>query len=395
MDEHKSESKTEAKIESTQKKVEFSDIIKIELGEIKGQIKFILESGTIITENIESCSKFVDPSYDSVFKAIFEDGNVLEGIDGNQRLLNLLNSLIFPNEESKCFTEIQSISNEKSKITQNQNNSGIMRFDISCRAKVSDKKEKTTKIIDVEMQLGKKTDILSRMDKYANSLYQIYNLETILIAFMNHNYINEENRSQFAIKIVYDSKGKILKEQHNVEVIIVNLKEEIEKNKNKKNIYINNKELNSIGISWLKLLGIRQWGKTINNFYYLPKNIHFLSKELETTFKLLQIFDEGELARLLRKEEEDNNILKVYEEIGEKKGEEIGEEIGIKKGKMMQILGSLLNCFEKKKESFDEMINIIDCEQSEFKNKDIEEMIPEETKREEFLQLLRKKRKIE
>ena len=391
MDEHKSESKTEAKIESTQKKVEFSDIIKIELGEIKGQIKFTLESGTIITENIESCSKFVDPSYDSVFKAIFEDGNVLEGIEGNQRLLNLLNSLIFPNEESKCFIEIKSISNEKSKITPNQNNSGIMRFDISCRAKVSDKKEKTTKIIDVEMQLGKKTDILSRMDKYANSLYQIYNLETILIAFMNHNYINEENRSQFAIKTVYDSKGKILKEQHNVEVIIVNLKEEIENNQKKEKICINKKELNKLGISWLKLLGIRQWGKTINNFYYLPKNIHFLSKELETTFKLLQIFDEGELARLLRKEEDDNNILKVHEEIGEKKG----EEIGIKKGKMMQILGSLLNCFEKKKESFDEMINIIDCEQSEFKNKDIEEMIPEETKREEFLQLLRKKRKIE
>ena len=391
MDEHKSESKTEAKIESTQKKVEFSDIIKIELGEIKGQIKFILESGTIITENIESCSKFVDPSYDSVFKAIFEDGNVLERIDGNKRLLNLLNSLIFPNETSKCFTEIQSISNEKSKITQNQNNSGIMRFDISCRAKVSDKKEKTTKIIEVEMQLGKKTDILSRMDKYANSLYQIYNLETILIAFMNHNYINEENRTQFSIKIVFDGKGKILKEQHNVEVIIVNLKEEIENNQKKEKICINKKELNKFGIRWLKLLGIRQWGKTINNFYYLPKNIHFLSKELETTFKLLQTFDEGELARLLRKEEDDNNILKVHEEIGEKKG----EEIGIKKGKMMQILGSLLNCFEKKKKYFDEMINIIDCEQSEFKIKDIEEMIPEETKREEFLQLLRKKRKIE
>ena len=136
MDEHKSESKTEAKIESTQKKVEFSDIIKIELGEIKGQIKFTLESGTIITENIESCSKFVDPSYDSVFKAIFEDGTDLENIDGNQRLLNLLNSSIFPNEESKCFTEVKSISNEKGKITKKQDNSGIMRFDISCIAKV-------------------------------------------------------------------------------------------------------------------------------------------------------------------------------------------------------------------------------------------------------------------
>ena len=83
IDEHKSESKTEAKIESTQKNVEFSEIIKIQLGKISGQIKFILENGEVITENIKSCLKFVDPSYDSVFKAIFEDGNVLEEKDGS------------------------------------------------------------------------------------------------------------------------------------------------------------------------------------------------------------------------------------------------------------------------------------------------------------------------
>ena len=157
----------------------------------------------------------------------------------------------------------------------------------------------------------------------------------------------------------------------------------MKKIKIKKKVFLNKKELNKLGISWLKLLGIRQWGKTINNFYYLPKNIHFLSKELESVFKLLQSYDEGELARLLRKEEEDDNILKVYEEKGEKKG------------KMMHTLGSLLNLFEDKKESFVEMINIIDYEQSEFKTKDIEEMIPEKKKRDEFLELLRKKRKIE
>ena len=156
MDERESESKTEAKIESNPKDVEFSQIVKIESGKIKNEIKFILESGEIITENIESCSKFVDPAYDSVFKTIFEDGNILEEKGGNQRLLDLLNSLIFPNEESKRFIEVNSISNERTKITKKLDNSGIMRFDISCRAKVSDKEKNTTKIIDVEMQLGKK-----------------------------------------------------------------------------------------------------------------------------------------------------------------------------------------------------------------------------------------------
>ena len=86
----------------------------------------------------------------------------------------------------------------------------------------------------------------------------------------------------------------------------------MKKIKIKKKVFLNKKELNKLGISWLKLLGIRQWGKTINNFYYLPKNIHFLSKELESAFKLLQTYDEGELVRLLRKEEEDNNILRDF-----------------------------------------------------------------------------------
>ena len=91
-----------------------------------------------------------------------------------------------------------------------------MRLDISCRAKILDKNKKSTKIIDVEMQLGKKTDILSKMDKYAYSLNQAYKMETILITFMNHDYINEENRSQFSHKVIFNSEGKIIKEEYNI-----------------------------------------------------------------------------------------------------------------------------------------------------------------------------------
>ncbi len=61
---------------------------------------------------------------------------------------------------------------------------------------------------------------------------------------------------------------------------------------------------------------------------------------------------------------------------------------------MKQILGSLLNIFEHKKESFDEMIDFIDYEKNDFESKDIEVMISDENKRNEFLKLLGKKRKI-
>ena len=371
------------KTETNPKNIKFSEIVKIEEGKLKDEINFILENGEIITEKIESCSKFVDPAYDSVFKAIFGDGNIIDEKGGKERLLNLLNSLLFPNEETKGFIDIHSISNEKSKITTKQNNSGILRFDISCKATLyNDKNEKKTKIIDIEMQIGKKTGILSRMKNYAYDLFQTYETETILIAFMNQEQINKENSSQYKITYLYDSKGEVIEEEQDTDIMIINLKQEIEKNQAKQKIIVRNKELNKVGISWLKLLGIRHWGKSIKDFYFLPKNVYFLSKELEATFKLLQSYDEGKLRRLLRKEEEDRNILEIYEKDGEKKG------------KMMQIIGSLLNAFERKRESFDEMIDIIDYEKNEFKTEDIEGMIPDSTKRNEFLVLLGKKRKI-
>ena len=87
------------------------------------------------------------------------------------------------------------------------------------------------------MQIGKKTGILSRMNDYAYSLFQTYKTETILIAFMNKDYINDENRSQFSIKMICDSEGNIIKEEYDTEVIIVNLKEEIEKIKIRKKYF--------------------------------------------------------------------------------------------------------------------------------------------------------------
>lgn len=53
------------------------------------------------------------------------------------------------------------------------------------------------------------------------------------------------------------------------------------------------KELDKIGISWLKLLGIRQWEKSIKDFYYLSKNLIFPSKQIESEFKMLQNYNKG------------------------------------------------------------------------------------------------------
>ncbi len=75
--------------DESQDKINFYDICKIEKTENDGEIKFTLEDGkTTITSD---CIRITDPSYDCVFKTIFGEGNKCDVIDGNTRLLNLLN----------------------------------------------------------------------------------------------------------------------------------------------------------------------------------------------------------------------------------------------------------------------------------------------------------------
>ena len=147
------------------------------------------------------------------------------------------------------------------------------------------------------------------------------------------------------------------------------------------------KEIDKIGISWLKLLGIRQWSESIDDFYYLPKDVKFPSKELESVFKMLKSYGKAELLELKRIEEENNNILEIYKEKGKKEG--------IIEGKREYALLALINVFKTKKESFDEMIDAVDYENTVFIKKDIEKYISDNQERNEFINFLQKKRKIE
>ena len=216
------------------------------------------------------------------------------------------------------------------------------------------------------------------MINYAYSLYDMYKTETILITFMNQNYINNDNNSKYLQQSFYNPKGEKIQDLENIEIIFVNLKEEINQYIEMKRILIKNKELDKTGISWLKLLGIRQWAQKFQ-FYYLPKNVIFPSKELESAFILLQNYEENDLLTYMRAEEEDNNILKIYKEEGKKE----------------HLLLSLINLFRNKKINFDEMIDLIDFENTTFKAKDIDALIGDKSEKENFTTMLRKKRKIE
>ena len=109
---------SEPKDESKKKSINFHEIIKIEEAENDDKIKFTLQNRKIIKTKKNDCIQFVDPSYDKAFKAIFGEDNVCNEKNGNDRLLNLLNSLIFPQQKDKYFTKVTSACNEKGKISK-------------------------------------------------------------------------------------------------------------------------------------------------------------------------------------------------------------------------------------------------------------------------------------
>lgn len=361
--------------DESQDKINFNDISKIEKAEKDGEMKFTLENGkTIITSD---CIPFVDPSYDCSFKTIFGEGNSILGFNGNDRLLNLLNSLIFPQQTDKYFIDIVSVSNEKSKINTDNKNAGILRFDISCKATLYENKSKKKKIVNIEMQLGKKTGLVERMISYANSLYSMYKSDTLLITFMNQSISNDDNCSKYIQQSIYNPKGEKVKDLDIIEIIFVNLKEEINRHIRHEQILIKQKKLDEIGISWLKLLGIRQWAEK-SKFFYLPKNVVFPSEQMESAFILLQKYNDIELFDVMRTEEEDNNICKLYMEEGDKK----------------RLILTLFNLFKDKTINFDKLIDIVDFEKTTFNTEDIEGLIEEKTEKDKFIELLGKKRKI-
>ena len=90
------------------------------------------------------------------------------------------------------------------------------------------------------MQMGKKTGLIDRMINYAYSLYNIYKTETILITFMNQNYINDDNNSKYIQQSIYNPQGKKIQDLDIIEIIFVNLKEEINKHIKKEKILIKN-----------------------------------------------------------------------------------------------------------------------------------------------------------
>lgn len=358
------------------KSINFYDIIEIHDGEKENEVEYILKNNESYIEKYDKTNKFVDPSYDAVFKTIFSEDKILNQKDGKARLINLLNSIIFPKEKTKRFTKITFHQNENNIMTIEKR--GLLRFDISCQALISGDKKEKDMMINVEMQLGNDEGIIQRLFKYGSSLYRLTNKKTIVLAFINNEYMINKLKSQYLNFTQFDPNGNLKMNLDFFQIIIINLKEELEKIKKNQKVIVKKNELDENGICWIKLLGIRNWGVTNNNYYILPKNVIFPSEELKSTYLLLNQVDEWQLQKYINDEEFQNSAFKTYKDAGKKE----------------QILLNLIEIFRKKNELFESMIDLIDKDNNSFYEDEIKDLISESSEFEKFIELLGKKRKI-
>ena len=359
--------------------INFTDILNIQKGEKPNEFKYFLKNSKCYNEISEKNTQFVDPSYDSVFKTVFMGSEFFNGKNGKDRLLNLLNSLIFPKEKGIKFTNLSYNSNESNALTIKK--SDVLRFDISCDATItiSDEKNKKSLTIDIEMQIGKDDEIIERLFKYGSSLYRETKKKTMVIAIINHTSKSKNCETQYLTLCKFDSDGNLKEEKDFFQIIVINLRQELEKIEKGEKIIIKKKELDENGICWIKLLGIRNWGKNIGDFYVLPKNIIFPCEEIKSAYLLLKQIDEIKLQRYINEEEFQISALKS------KKTEGIKEHT----------LTTLIEIFRNKKDLFESLIDFIDKEKTIFEEKEIKEILKESSECKQFIELLGKKRKIE
>ena len=410
------------------KNPKFSEIIKIEKNNLS--YKFNLRDKTTIENEIDNCEKFIDPSYDSIFKNIFGCSHKIEEIDEKERVLSLLNSLIFPNEtEEKRFISVKTHYLESTKMRKDS--LGSLKFDISFIATIEDKKKKKSISVDIEMQLGNDESIIRRLFKYGSSLFRDTDKNTIVLALINTKPTEDDFRSQ-TINLIGRLTGGVAKKLDLLEIIMINLKEEIDKIQNEQRVIVNDKELGEEGINWIKFLGIRHFEECYSNYYYFPKKMEFNSKGIESAYHIVKNVSDFELRELLNYESFAKGIISNCEKLAEErgkingiikgkeegikegmakgkeegikegmiKGKEEGIKEGIEKGKKEgredNTLNILINLFKKKDENiiFDNFIDTIHMEKSEFKIEEIRKKIKDKKSCDEFITLLSKKRKL-
>lgn len=277
----------------------------------KNKYEFDLKDDDSFT--CDTINSIADASYDSTFKKLFATNG------SEKRLSDFLNSILFPYDEDNII-KLTYLNDEFHKI-DSKHNKVMLKTDVACKIETS---KGINYVICVEMQITKDKIFTKRLFNYGTSLRNNNLYEKCIAIGLSLNSEKGSNLSRLIRE--NDSNSTILKF---IKIIEIDIRKELENMKNNIPVEINGKKIKNKGKEFLKLLGIRIWGKKDGKKYIIP-NIFLISsnKILKECFKILGSLTQDTISQI----EEDEDFLIDILNQREKKGIKIGEKKGIKVG---------------------------------------------------------------
>jgi len=307
------------------------------------------------TEVELSYKSLADPTYDQTFKTLFIGDTKINGINSEQRLMSILNSLLFldTNENDLKIRKIKYLPNEKVDF-----NIDVLKVDVICECicwelgKGEVKEEDQTKFCVVfEMQIKYTSDFIYRFKNYKDSFKSFHRMPVVIISFLNYKdgfdpfYIFSKKFEGKKIRgigsFIMDDENNPLALQSKFynNVFFFHLKSEINDLNQNKVLKLNNKALNSTGMAWIKLLSLRHWASEDYSYdvkrYIIPGEMSDLPIEIQSAISILQFISNEDLKLFI---ESENEAFSRYGDIY-KEGEKNGLKEGLKKGeKKMELI---------------------------------------------------------
>ena len=274
-----------------------------EKDEESGKYDFFLKDDIIY--KTKKINYIADPCYDSTFKFLFGCEN------GKNRLIDLLNSIIFPDEdEDDEILELTYVNNEFTKFNK-KNNRDTIRADITCKVKTSEQNEF---LICLEMQIGQKYNFTKRLFNYGTSLRNSNKFKDCysIGLFLSTNRLNRKSNIVNLIKNNNSKNEKIL---NYMRIIEIDINAEVNNILDDQPIIINNKYINNKGKEYIKLFGIRNWSDNISNRFRIPRIDKVSSNDIfKECLSILSSVNQSQISKMSVDEQSYFDSIKSYKD---------------------------------------------------------------------------------
>lgn len=351
-------------------------------GRCKFPIGEIDESSTDKDYKEGSFSDIAGPFYDLTFQSLFGKEETKDCLCG------FLNAIYYPENypENPYITQVEFIGENKI-VTggerADKHGSSQIRFDVACRCYFRDGEQEKT--FDIEMQNSVRKDHSKRFFNYGIILKGLnQEVPAVVLVLLNH----KEDKKQWLVDAARKSKDagewlavcslnlrKNEKDEVQVdengepEVVLkkviddvlemeeIDLRSQVGKILNNKDVFVGKHKLLSAGLEWIKLLGLWHWAKEDENGRFrVPSEECISDPHVRKAVRILKGIPQAayEITRAKFKKEWDDLAYERKE--GRKEGREEGREEGRIEGELKSLMRSFIRNREIEDDEIEEII---------------------------------------